>query len=131
MKYVIIIAALLILWCLVVFSMITTSANAAGFDCNKARLPTEIAICQSTGWLGPLDSEMARFYYYLYDYGVPRQTRKRLAADQRLWLKFRNLCLYDQLCINDTYSARNRQLCNNWSNGTDRVCTKISGGEHE
>lgn len=79
-------------------------ADAQSFDCAKARLPTEIAICDSRR-LGRLDEEMASLYF-----GLPHYVRKDLERDQRRWLRRRNACRYDEQCIARSYRRRIEEL---------------------
>jgi tetratricopeptide (TPR) repeat protein/predicted aspartyl protease len=69
-------------------------AQSPSFDCGRARLPDEIAICR-TPELAELDSVIAIAYAYL------RSTRGRAYADQvgiPFW-RLRQACQYDAGCI--------------------------------
>jgi clan AA aspartic protease (TIGR02281 family) len=70
------------------------AAGGPSFDCNKARLPDEIAICR-TPELAEFDSVIAAAYAYL------KSTRGRAYADQvgiPFW-RVRQACQYDARCI--------------------------------
>ena len=70
------------------------AAQSPSFDCNKARLPDEIAICR-TPELAELDNIIAAAYAYL------KSTQGRGYADQvgiPFW-RLRQACQYDAVCI--------------------------------
>src|SRR5271165_1615604 len=70
------------------------AAQSPSFDCNRARLPDEIAICR-TPELAELDNIIAVAYAYL------KSTRGRGYADQvgiPFW-RLRQACQYDTGCI--------------------------------
>lgn len=61
------------------------SAHAAGFDCSKARLPMEKAICADQA-LSQADSELNDSYVFLRTYCGNIAARADLRATQRRWL---------------------------------------------
>jgi uncharacterized protein len=70
------------------------AAQSPSFDCSRARLPDEIAICR-TPELAELDNVIAAAYAYL------KSTRGRAYADQvgiPFW-RLRQACQYDTGCI--------------------------------
>jgi uncharacterized protein len=70
------------------------AAQSPSFDCTKARLPDEIAICR-TPELAELDDVIAAAYTYL------KSTRGRAYADQigiPFW-RLKQACRYDAGCI--------------------------------
>ena len=72
----------------------SAAAQSPSFDCNKAHLPDEIAICR-TPELAELDNIIAAAYAYL------KSTRGRAYADQvgiPFW-RLRQACQYDTGCI--------------------------------
>src|SRR5271166_3661388 len=72
------------------------AAQSPSFDCNRARLPDEIAICR-TPELAELDNIIAVAYAYL------KSTRGRGYADQvgiPFW-RLRQACQYDTDCIRE------------------------------
>ena len=72
----------------------SAAAQSPSFDCTKARLPDEIAICR-TPELAELDDVIAAAYAYL------KSTRGRAYADQigiPFW-RLRQACRYDTGCI--------------------------------
>lgn len=88
------------------FATASAEAGAPSFNCNYARLPSEVAICQS-GDLGSLDANMAGQYYSLMnDYAVPYHARKSIKREQVSWLKSRNRCGYNFSCIQSAYWGR-------------------------
>ena len=81
-------------------------AGAPSFNCNYARLPSEVAICQS-GELGDLDANMAgRYYGLMNDYAVPHRARQTIKREQVNWLKARNRCGYAFACLQSSYLQR-------------------------
>jgi len=83
-----------------IISFEPTPAAAQSFDCAKARLATEIAICNSAR-LSRLDEEMASLYF-----GLPHYVREDVKRSQRRWLRRRNACRYDRQCIARAYRRR-------------------------
>ncbi len=75
-------------------------AAAQSFDCGKARLAAEFAICDSPR-LGRLDEEMSALYF-----GLPHVVRNEIKGSQRRWLRRRNACGYDRGCIARAYRNR-------------------------
>jgi uncharacterized protein len=72
----------------------SAAAQSPSFDCGKAHLPDEIAICR-TPELAKLDNTIAAAYAYL------KSTRGRAYADQvgiPFW-RLRQACQYDTGCI--------------------------------
>lgn len=84
----------------VLFAVIGSGASAQSFDCSKARLDAELAICDSPR-LSRLDEQMSSLYFSL-----PRYVRGEIKASQRRWLRRRNACGYDEGCIARTYLDR-------------------------
>lgn len=76
------------------------TASAQSFDCDKARIATEYAICDSSQ-LGRLDEEMASLYF-----GLPYHIREDIEGEQARWLRRRNTCGYDSDCIARAYRRR-------------------------
>jgi hypothetical protein len=68
-------------------------ARAQSFNCRHAKLPAEVAICQSPE-LRALDSEMATDYFSL---DVKRP------GNQARWLRRRNACGYNEPCLRAAY----------------------------
>lgn len=81
-----------------------STAQAQSFNCNYARLPAEIAICQDIE-LRQLDSIMASHYYNLPGYA---KTHER--GEQKRWLARRNRCGYNAPCLRNEYVYRIGQL---------------------
>jgi len=77
-----------------------SGATAQSFDCGKARMAAEFAICDSQR-LSRLDEEMSALYF-----GLPYGVREEIKGSQRRWLRRRNACGYDQICIEEYYFRR-------------------------
>lgn len=80
------------------FHILPGSAWGAGFDCDRATTPTEIAICMDRD-LGMLD--MALNLLWLNE---PKSTQD--SADQITWLRERDACLSDKACLVQSYKNR-------------------------
>ncbi len=91
--------------------MAGSSTQAASFNCRYAKLPVEVAICQSRE-LNRLDEIMARKYYRLKR-RLGGNDWRELRSEQRRWQRRRNRCGYDRYCIEDSYVYRIRAL-NHW-----------------
>jgi uncharacterized protein YecT (DUF1311 family) len=83
-------------------------SHATSFNCRLASLPVEVLICND-GMLGSLDEEMARQYYALIN-GAPPDAALQIKAEQRAWIRGRNLCGYDGQCVHNAYRHRLGQL---------------------
>ncbi|MCX5515665.1 hypothetical protein C3941_06555 [Kaistia algarum] len=79
-------------------------ANAASFNCARASLPVEMAICNSPG-LGELDQEMAQRYFRLTNY-APGWAVRQIKGEQTNWIARRNACGYDNGCVARAYERR-------------------------
>ena len=86
----------------------SSSTQAASFNCRYAKLPVEVAICQSVN-LNRLDEIMSRKYYSLRD-RTPGYIWQQIRGEQKRWIRRRNRCGYDDYCITGRYTARIRQL---------------------
>ncbi|NWC08142.1 DUF1311 domain-containing protein [Pseudomonas agarici] len=99
-----------LLWVLAAPSLFlgTGPAQAASFDCDKARLPAEMSICTDRQ-LNDLDVEMATTYRLLRGL-FAMGNRGAMQDEQAAWLKERNACGSDQDCLSHEYEKRLRQL---------------------
>jgi uncharacterized protein len=90
------------------FACLSFIADAQGLNCNNARLPDEVLICQSPV-LSRLDQRMASIYVTQRNriHGV---ARRELEADQSDWLRRRMECGRDYYCIERAYQRRIPQL---------------------
>ncbi|WP_175672745.1 lysozyme inhibitor LprI family protein [Burkholderia ambifaria] len=87
---------------LAVLTMAPMAAHAAGFDCTKAASPTEKAICADPG-LSSLDGQLATAWKKALAKGGDTAALK---AAQLQWLKQRDRCGNDVLCVGDRYRER-------------------------
>lgn len=79
-------------------------AAAASFDCSKAALPSEKAICANTG-LAELDVYLSRYYAAAQE-GL-KDGASCLKTDQRNWVKkVRNACGKDVACLRKAHLER-------------------------
>ncbi|WP_175765939.1 lysozyme inhibitor LprI family protein [Burkholderia ambifaria] len=85
-----------------VLTMASMAAHAAGFDCTKAASPTEKAICADPG-LSSLDGQLATAWKKALAKGGDTAALK---AAQLQWLKQRDRCGNDVLCVGDRYRER-------------------------
>ena len=86
-------------------TLIPATGLSASFDCSKARLPAELAICQDSE-LSRLDEEMVR----AYTEALKKGGSQGLKASQRAWLKERNACGSNTLCLKRLYQARTSEI---------------------
>ncbi len=96
------------LWALVVLPLFIEGAQAASFDCGRAKQPTEIAICSDRS-LNDLDVEMATTYRLLRGL-FAMGNRGAMQDEQVAWLQDRNACGSDKDCIQSQYQKRLSQL---------------------
>jgi uncharacterized protein len=84
--------------------LLAAPAEAASFNCARASLPAEMAICNSPG-LGEMDQEMAALYFNLVNYG-PAWAVRQIKGEQSNWIARRNGCGYDRRCVGAAYDRR-------------------------
>lgn len=84
------------------------SASAASFDCNRARLPDEKAVCASRQ-LSELDVEMSVRYQMLMGL-VAMGTRGDMGEEQQSWLSARKKCGAREACLLTAYRLRIQTL---------------------
>ena len=88
------------------------SSAAPPFDCSKATEQAEIAVCDSPD-LALIDREMNRVYFDKRDAlkaaGKLDEVDK-LRTEQRAFLKARNDCGYDTMCLTAMYKKRVQAL---------------------
>jgi uncharacterized protein len=80
------------------------SAFSASFDCTRARLPDEKAICASRQ-LSEMDVEMAVRFQMLTGL-VAMGTRGDMQDEQQARLKSRQACVRDESCLLAAYRRR-------------------------
>lgn len=83
-------------------------AQAASFDCEKAQLADEKTICNNRT-LNDKDVEMATQYRFLKGL-FAMGARGAMQDEQRTWLKRRQDCGSDSLCLDKRYDERIREL---------------------
>ncbi len=81
-----------------VYVSLSTPTLAAGFDCSRAATPSEITICADRD-LGMLDIALNTLWA-----AAPKSRQDR--ADQIAWLRDRNACLSDRVCLVQSYKNR-------------------------
>jgi uncharacterized protein len=89
---------------LLVASFPARAADYAPIDCGKASLPAERAICQSYP-LGQAEARMATMFGIVTSL-VAMGQRGDIGDAQRKWLKERNSCGDDSVCIARAYQSR-------------------------
>lgn len=80
------------------------AAKAASFNCAKASLPDEIAICTHRD-LNDDDVEMTTRYQLLLKL-LPMGAAGNLRDDQKAWLAWRRSCGNDITCLSNAYQVR-------------------------
>jgi len=81
-----------------------TGIDGPSFDCRKATTPTENALCRDPS-LWAKDRAMNAIYFFIRSYDNVK-IRKALLANQRGWLKSRNSCGGNTICLNQSYDDR-------------------------
>ena len=93
------------------------AANAASFDCRKARTPDEVAVCADP-LLSELDEIMADFYrrfrHYTENFDNAMGLQAQLVDEARDFLRRRAACGSDVRCLEEVYRQRIRQLLRRW-----------------
>src|ERR1700758_877392 len=89
---------------LAMVTLSSASAFAASFDCGRARLPDEKAVCASRQ-LSEMDVEMSVRYQMLTGL-VAMGTRGDMQDEQQTWLKSRKACGGNQSCLVTAYRQR-------------------------
>lgn len=103
------------------FAIVTLSsatAFAASFDCGRARLPDEKAICASRR-LSEMDVEMAVRYQMLTGL-VAMGARGNMQDEQQVWLTSRKACGGNQSCLLNAYRRRIATLKDEYANLASR-----------
>ena len=109
---------------------LSLSSSAASFDCQKAQSEVEKIICSNKG-LSNADEYLSSLYSK-----VKTQVKhpEILTKNQMEWLKKRDKCGSDIMCLRNNYEGRYFQL-NHWPEteinlaGVDTVCASGSGNE--
>src|SRR5262249_7653019 len=93
---------------LLVLCLVRSATYAQSFNCRFARPADEVLICQDDA-LSALDERMSNTYSRLRNrlYGLERRT---LQTEQANWLRMRRDCGRDEVCIEDSYRQRIREL---------------------
>ncbi|MBI1214178.1 MAG: hypothetical protein GC190_22165 [Alphaproteobacteria bacterium] len=84
------------------------SSYAASFDCDRARTPDEVAICNHRD-LNDMDVRMATLFEIAKSL-VLMGERGEIQDDQREWLARRRLCRADVGCLRRSYRRRIEEL---------------------
>ncbi len=87
----------------------TVPVSAASFNCDFAKLPSELAICRDAS-LGALDEQMADNFYKIRQQ-LPADGLKRLKDGQKDFMTRRDFCGTDGDCIAGMYAERIETLC--------------------
>ncbi|MEI6746797.1 MAG: hypothetical protein WCL34_12615 [Methylococcaceae bacterium] len=111
-------------------ALVSTTAFAASFDCDKATTFIEKAICNNEK-IGKLDDELAVNFKTVKN-SIGGDAAKELIASQKQWLSVRNKCTDDQ-CLIDSYSKRIDVIAghlsdSNISSSSDIKCAEVKYG---
>jgi uncharacterized protein len=88
--------------------MFAADAQAASFDCGRARSPDEIAICANRD-LNDMDVRMTTLFDIAKGF-VLMGERGAMQDDQRTWLAERRRCRADVACLRRSYRKRIGEL---------------------
>jgi len=86
-------------------------ASAASFDCSKASIAAERAICNNTN-LSQLDARTAGMYFTILGSDLPVSTLAKVKGYQRQFLDTRNACGSNVNCLVDAYTSQMMYLKN-------------------
>ena len=81
------------------------AASAASFDCKKASIAAERAICGNAN-LSQLDARTAGMFFTILGSDVPASTLGQVKTSQRQFLDTRNACGANVDCLVDAYTAQ-------------------------
>lgn len=95
--------------CLILVGLYSTGVNAASFDCSKASNAVEREVCNNEE-LSTLDEKLSKAYKAAINQSTQQDAVK---ATQRLWIKERNQCASDAMCLKNAYISRINALENN------------------
>jgi uncharacterized protein len=95
-------------WAVALIAGVGSMAQAASYDCNKARLASEKTVCANRD-LNDRDVKMATTFNII-SHAIPMGGRDHLIAEQVIWLKQRNGCGSSVSCIANAYQNRQKQL---------------------
>jgi uncharacterized protein len=99
-------------------------AHAASFNCAKARLPDEKAICASRS-LSELDVKMAALFGVRMKLPMPMGSRGAAQDEQQAFLTMRAACKADAACISAAYKARIAALSQTLDAAMQDYCVKV------
>lgn len=80
---------------------VSAPAGAASFNCDYAKLPTEVLICKDDE-LTIQDEVNAKIFSSIRN-ALDAQRRKDFNKWNKAWLKKRNACGFDHRCVSDRY----------------------------
>jgi uncharacterized protein len=87
----------------------TSPASAAAFDCNYAKLPTEVLICQDSE-LNILDEYNGKLFYKIAGQ-LSSSGRTEFMRVGHEWIVDRNRCGYDRACVAHAYASHMQRMC--------------------
>ncbi len=103
---------------------LSTTADAASFNCGKATTGDEIAICRTTV-LSELDVAMATLYGVRMQLPMLMGSRGAAQDEQRAFLQSRAACGPDVPCLEAAYRRRNAELNATIAAAMQDYCRKL------
>ena len=88
---------------------IISQANAQSFQCARAQIPAELAICNNEDLL-ILDEQMAGLFADLRVNASTQNEIEAISDNQKEWLRKRNECEINFTCLRKVYKKRIRSL---------------------
>src|ERR1700727_2466841 len=98
-----------------VMGLVFSDANAASFNCSRAALPAEKAICENDN-LSSLDDRTMGMYFIIVGGGAPVAVVTQVKETQSKFLARRNACGADIECLVSAYTDEMMFLKNVKSN---------------
>lgn len=96
-------------------ALLPSEAAAASFDCRRATLAAEKAVCSDAN-LGSLDDKTAGMYFRILGSGAPAPTIAGVRQAQSRFVARRNACGAKRGCLVDAYTDQMMFLRNETSN---------------
>lgn len=94
-----------------IFVLPSRAATAASFDCARASIPAERAICGNPN-LSQLDARTAGMYFTILGNNLPPARLAQVRNMQRRFLATRNACGWNVDCLVDAYTSQMMYLRN-------------------
>jgi uncharacterized protein len=103
------------------YAQSTANQDGPSFNCRYAKTPDEVLICQNSD-LADRDVQLANFFYQLRNQ-MSYRMRGMMDADEAAWLRRRQGCGRDPVCISKAYDDRMNELGRRFCGDSRYDCT--------